>query len=143
MAEQMYLFGPSLNTTARLKAAMREAVSKSDLSREQIVDRMRSIAKVEGLGGGRGSTISLPNLDAWCSETKPNLIPVNLLTVFCKVVKDVTPIRILIDPLGATIVGSEKAKVLAWAEAEIQSRRLAKRKNRLMSEIKESVDGDF
>ena len=115
MAEQLNLFGPSLNVTSRLKASMREALRKSGFSREQIIDRMRALAKGDGLGGGRGSTISLPNLDAWCSETKPNLIPVNLLPLFCHVTKDLSPLHVITAPLQATVVGKREMKLLAWA----------------------------
>ncbi len=140
MAEQLNLFGPTLNVTARLKAAMREALHKSDFSREQIVDKMRMLAKADGLGGGRGSTISLPNLDAWCSETKPNLIPVNLLTLFCHVTKDLGPLKVLAHPLQGTVVGRREQKLLAWAEIEVQAKHLAKKRKRILSEIGDMED---
>ena len=59
---------------------------------------------MDGLGGGRGSTISLVNLDAWCSETKPNLIPINLLTIFCRVTGHIEPLSVLAIPLGGKVV---------------------------------------
>jgi hypothetical protein len=64
-AQQLNLFGPSLNVTSRLKTAMREAIRNCLLSREEIAERMKALASMDGLGGGRGSKISLPNLDAW------------------------------------------------------------------------------
>lgn len=114
---------------------MREAVRRSDLSREEISDRMREIAKMDGLGGGRGSTISLSNLDAWVSETKCNLIPANLLPVFCRVTNDITPLEILGAPLGARLIDAQDDRILEWAKAELQSRQLARRKRKILSEI--------
>jgi hypothetical protein len=140
MGTQLRLFGPNLNVTARLKAAMREAIRKGNLSREEIVDRMRELAKGEGLGGGRGSTISVPNLDAWCSETKANLIPTNLLTLFCFVTRDIAALKVLAAPLGTDIIDQAEQNLLAWAKIEVKAKQLAKQRKRIMSEIKEFSD---
>ena len=135
MIQQLNLFAPNLNVTARLKAAMREAIRKCQLSREEIVEAMRRVSRQDGLEAARGQTISLPNLDAWVAESKPNLIPVSLLTIFCCVTKDITPLQILAAPLNATVIGQEKLKILAWAELEVQARKLVRQKNKLLSEI--------
>ena len=140
MAEQLSLFGPSLNVTSRIKATMREAIRNSTLSRDEIADRMRSIAGVEGLGGGRGSTISAANLDAWCSETKPNIIPINILPIFCSVVGDLTPLKALAYPLHGDVIDAREARLLAWAKIEVQSRTLARKKKRILSEIEGILD---
>lgn len=140
MGTQLHLFGPNLNVTARLKTAMREAIRKGTISREEIVDRMRALAKADGMGGGRGSTISLANLDAWCSETKTNLIPTHLLPLFCHVTKDITPLRVLAAPLGAGIVDWAEQNLLAWAKIEMKAKQIAKQRKRILSEIKELSD---
>jgi hypothetical protein len=75
------------------------------------------------------------NLDAWCSESHPNLIQVNLLTIFCKVTGELDPIRVLVSPLGGTFVEEGDAKLLAWARLEVQGRKLARRKKKILSEI--------
>lgn len=61
---------------------MRQQIKESGLSREQIVDSMNRLAKEDGVAGGRGNKISLANLDAWCAESKPNVISLNLLPYF-------------------------------------------------------------
>jgi hypothetical protein len=132
---QLPLFGPSYNVTPRLKAAMREALRQSPLSREQIVDKMKVLASHEGLNGGRGSTITVANLDAWVSETKPNLISVNLLPLFCHVTNDTGPMRVLMAPLGGEIVDQKDKQLLEWARIEMQAKALAKRRKKVLSEI--------
>lgn len=135
---QLRLFdsrGPSLNVIYRMKATMREAIKRSDLSREQIVDRMKEIALVEGLGGGRGSTITVANLDAWVSETKSNLIPIHLLPVFCRVTGSVDPIAVMLAPLGAGVVDSKDMQLLEWAKVEMKSRQLARQRRKMLQEI--------
>lgn len=141
MARQLPLFGPSLNVTSRLKASMREAIRACNLSREEIVDRMKTTAITEGLGGGRGSTITLANLDAWCSETKSNLIPVSLLPMFCHITRDLTPLKVLAGPLDAGIVDSKEMRLLAWAKIEAQSRELARKRKKILSEIEGASNG--
>ena len=141
MAKQLYIFGPSLNTGPRIKAAMREAIRKSSMSRQVIAEKMKHAAEVDGLGGGRGSTISLANLDAWCSETHSNLIPVNLLTIFCKVTGCMDPLRVMANPLGGTFIDEGDAKLLACAKLDIQMKELATKKKKILSEIKGEWNG--
>ena len=140
MGKQLSLFGPSLNVTSRIKASMREAIRNSTLSREEIADKMRLIAGIEGLGGGRGSTVSAANLDAWCSETKSNLIPLHLLPIFCRVVGDLTPLKVLAHPLDGDVIDAKEARLLAWAKMEVQAKTLAKRKKKILSEIEGVLD---
>lgn len=141
MGKQLSLFEPSLNVSSRIKAAMREAIRSSRLSRDEISDKMRAAAAVEGMGGGRGSTISPANLDAWCSETKSNLIPLNILPIFCRVTGDLTPLRVLAHPLEGDIIDAHEARLLSWAKMEVQARRLAIRKRKILSEIEEVLNG--
>jgi hypothetical protein len=119
---------------------MREAIRNSTLSREEIADKMRLIAGIEGLGGGRGSTVSAANLDAWCSETKSNLIPLHLLPIFCRVVGDLTPLKVLAHPLDGDVIDAKEARLLAWAKMEVQAKTLAKRKKKILSEIEGVLD---
>jgi hypothetical protein len=101
---------------------------------------MRSLACIDGLGGGRGSTISAASLDAWCSETKSNLIPLNLLPIFCRVVGDMTPLKVLAHPLDGEIIDSKEARLLAWAKMEVQAKTLARKKKKILSEIEGALD---
>lgn len=140
VGQQLRIFKPSLNATSRLKAAMREAIKNCPLSRQEIVDQMRALAKTEGLGGGRGSAISLATLDAWVAETKSHLIPVNLLPLFCDVTKDGAPVAILAAANGFSLIGSQDRQLLEWARAEIRTRQLAKKKKRILAELEDFSD---
>lgn len=100
--------GPPLNPAPRLKAAMRQAMSESWLSRAQIVDRMNERAAREGLGNGRGNRISLAALDGWVAETKANLIPVNLLPLFCRAAETLLPLAVLAGCLDAGVITPQR-----------------------------------
>lgn len=135
---QLDMNSPAMNVRARVKAAMREAIRRCDLSRQEIVDEMNRIAQVEGMGGARGSKITLANLDAWVAETKPNLIPVDLMTLFCVSVKSSKPIEVMAAPC---VDFQKKMKLVAYAEAEIASKEAARKKRRILSEIGDLSDG--
>ncbi len=132
-------FRPQIDVGTKLKAALRECVRKCRLSREQIVDEMALLAKQAGIGTGRGATISLANLDAWLAAAKVNQMPLVILPLFCHVVRDLAPLKVLIAPLEADVIGKREAKLLAWAEMEIRSRNLNRRKNKILSEVKDAA----
>ncbi len=132
---QLNLFGHNLNVVSKIKEVMRESVRKCPLSREQIVNKMLFLAKEAELINGRGTTISLANLDAWLAPGKVNLIPLIYLPLFCYVVCDLSALSVLSAPLDADVIGRKDAKTLAWAKMEIQARNLQKRKDELLLEI--------
>ncbi len=135
---QLDLFGPRIDVGSKLKGTLRECVRKCHLSREQIVDEMAHLAKRAGMDIGRGKTISLANLDAWLAAGKINQIPSIMLPLFCHVVGDLAPFRVLAAPLEADVIGRRKVKLLTWAEMEIQSRGLNRRKNKILLEVKDA-----
>lgn len=141
MRGQLNLFSGNLNVISRLKEAMRESVRKCSLSREQIADEMLQIAKEAGIVSGRGTTISLANLDAWLAAGKTNLIPVIYLPLFCHVVCDLSVLSVLGAPLDADVIGRKDAKTLAWGKMEIQARSLQKRMDKLLTEINANATG--
>lgn len=135
---QLHLFGPSLNPVSRLKASMRQAISESRYSREQIVDRMNSIAASEGLKTGRSNKVSLAALDAWVAESKEgNVISVGLLPAFCLAADTLLPLKVLASCLQADVIDHKEVKVLSLAKMEIESKKLARQKRRLQREIEE------
>lgn len=135
MPGQLNMFSRNLNVVSKLKEAMRESVRKCSLSRQEIVDEMIHLGKGAGIINGRGTTISLANLDAWLAAGKVNVIPLVYLPLFCYSVRDLSPLCVLASPLDADVISSKDAKILAWARMEIKSKNLEKKKNRLLSEI--------
>ncbi len=135
MRGQLDLFSRNLNVASKLKEAMRESVRKCPLSREQISDSMLILAREAELINGRGTTISLANLDAWLAPGKVNLIPLTFLPLFCRVVGDLSALSALGAPLDAEVIGRKDAKILAWAKLEISARNLHERKDKLLREI--------
>jgi hypothetical protein len=136
-SDQLFLFNhPSLNIISRLKAAMRESIRQSRLSRDQIAEQMTDALLIEGLRcPGNARAISKAILDKWVSESARHVIPLSLLPVFCAIVGDWLPIQIVVKPLGLTIVSDRERRLLEWADAEIKRREASKKAKRLAEDI--------
>jgi len=135
--EPCSLLIPSLDPTPRLKAAMKEALKNSPLSREEIVDEMNRLAAEEGITtNGRSQKITVTILDKWVAPAaKQHVIPLKYLPLFCKVTESLAPFQALIAPLAAQIISFDEAKLLEWAKLEIERRRLNKRVRQLAQEV--------
>ncbi|MBW2062621.1 MAG: hypothetical protein JRI95_13820 [Deltaproteobacteria bacterium] len=121
----------SLNQSHEIKRALRLALAKSDLSRDQIVDEMNDVAHLEGIE----KRLSKATLDSWTKNADRDRLPTLFwLTIFCFVLQDIGPIRALIDPLGYLLIGERDQKLLDWAKAE-QSKRRATKKARVALEF--------
>jgi len=123
--QQLDLFSnKSLNITYELKRCMRIAASASGLSRDQIVDQMNAIAAREGMR----TSVSKAAVDNWLKDSDPGRLPSPpWLTIFCSVTGDRGSIEVMLHPLGCGVVDETGQRLLAWAEAEVERKRAAKR----------------
>jgi len=124
-----------LNPVLRLKGALRQAAGESRYSREQLAERMNRQAVLEGLGGRRGAKITVAALDGWLAESKPTVIPLELMPLFCWAVESLLPLRVLAACLGAEVITGEERVLLELARVEQETKRLARRKARLVNQI--------
>jgi len=114
----------TLNPTYEIKRQIRLAIINSNRSRDQIVDEMNTIAKIEGMQ----SSFSKSALDNWCKDSDPGRLPSPAwMTIFCAVTKDGGPIMAMIKPLGCSVLEEKDTKLLAWARAEMEKRKAMKR----------------
>lgn len=136
-AFQLTLFNkPSLNIIPRLKAAMRESIRACSFSREQVAEQLTDIVIMEGLKfPGNTRSISKAILDKWVSESSPHIIPLALLPAFCAIAGNYLPITVLAKALGLEVIGERERKLLCWAEAEMERRKISKKTRRLIEEI--------
>jgi len=133
MSDQLNLFNrTSLNPVSRVKEAMRQAIKSSELSREQVVDRMNELARVEGITTGRrAKAISIDTMEKWLSHSAEHLIPWKLLPIFCHVVNSISPFKPLLAALGASVIDKKEWLMLEWAKAE-KEKRAIRRKQKLL-----------
>jgi hypothetical protein len=128
---------PSLDCIPRLKAAMRDALKACPLSRTRVVADMLALAEREGINTGlRGLTITEDVLNQWVAPSADqHVICLRLLPLFCRAVNSVEPLAALAGAIGATVIGDEDRKLLAWAKAETQRRKAHKTARRLAEEV--------
>ena len=122
---QLDLFSnQSLNPTYEIKRQIRLALAGCNLSRDEIVDRMNEIAVQEGMR----KTISKATLDNWTKDSDPDRLPsLPWLTIFCRAAGTVAPIEAMLRPLGCGVLNNDDHNLLAWAKAEMEKRKAAKR----------------
>jgi len=137
-ASQLDLFiEQNLNIVADVKREIRIALSKTHLSRDQVVDEMNRLAVRDGLKG----TVTKVTLDGWCKDSDETRLPsLTRLVLFCRVMKSPAPVHAMVKPLGCEVIGPVEKKVLVWGQAEVVRKRAAK-KARLALEVLE-FDGD-
>jgi len=118
---QMTLFNaPTLHISRPLKEAMDAASRHSGMSRAQIVDKMNDLADRHGVSlvSGNSNRLKLDTFEKWLNVNEKNRnIRLKTLPIFCAVVKDITPLNIIAQPLGAKVIGPEDQRLLKWAKA--------------------------
>jgi hypothetical protein len=119
-----------LDPTDLLKVSMKEAIDRSGLSRPQVVDEMNRLSMIAGIP----VRITEAILDKWLARgSSGHVIPVRQLPIFCQAVKSFAPLAALLPP-GAEIVTGDELRVLRWALAEAERRRVAKEVRKLAQE---------
>lgn len=130
-------FYPTMNVTADLIDALRDAVAASGLSREQIADKMNEVAVRYGVSLTQGSgKLGVDTLEKWLNPTETSrAIPVKALPIFCAVTNCKTPLDVIARPIGYAVIDAEDAKLLAWAKASQKARKAQAELKRLEREI--------
>ena len=128
---------PDLDPTTRLKAAMREALRLSGISREKVVTDMNDLAAEAGLTtNGRGEKVTLAILEKWVAPSaNGHRVPIHYLSIFCLVTRSFLPLEALAVAIGCHVVGNEDVKLLEWARVETTRRKLGRDARRLAQEV--------
>lgn len=90
-AERAELRPGRLCVSARLQAAVVEAIRKAPKSREAIADEISELT---------GSCVSVHQVNNWTAESHPHRMPAELLPAFCKATGCIEPLRMLAEAAG-------------------------------------------
>lgn len=121
-----------------VKTAMRDAARDSNLSREQILDRMNGIAMVAGvrLTIGNASALSQATLDKWLNpadrEHVPGILAVN---VFCAAVANHAPLEAQLAAHGLEMLKAEDVFHRDYGRACLAEKEARKLKRKLESQL--------
>jgi hypothetical protein len=123
-----------VDPSSAIKAAMREVIRNSPLSRPQIAELMTELSKAAGISRRDNELkVSAARIDAWVAESKIyNHIPLKMLHLFCKAAGSNMPLEIYVQAFeGVRLITDEQYQKLLWAEKEIQIRRTKKEAKKL------------
>ncbi len=118
-----------LNLSARLQAAIREAIRRAPKSREAIADEMAHLT---------GQPVTVHQVNNWTAESHPHRIPAELLPAFCEATGCIEPLRILAEAAGVfTLPGPDalRAEVQKLREEEQRITRERKRRELFLKEM--------
>lgn len=136
---QLSLFDqPTFNTIHPQKEAMNQAVRESGLSREQIVEKMNSLAVKYGvsLANGNNKELTIAIFEKWLNPADPSRqMPMRALPIFCAICGDPGPMEVLAMPTGFQIIGQEDQQLLKWARAYQKARAARQTMKRLEPDV--------
>lgn len=116
-----------------VKAAMHQSAKNCGLSREQLCDKMNTIAHLSGIRLNKNARkLSLEILDKWLNRGERDHFPsLNALQVFMLATADDTPLQALARALGSACISPDEQKILKSALIDREIERLRKEKKKL------------
>lgn len=120
-----------------LKASLAFAVKESGLSREQVCDKLNSLAGEAGIRlCPNAKHLSVPVLEKWLNPSEKDHIPsLQAVQAFCLALKTCAPWEVLLQPLGLGVLTQDLRRFAAIGQEHV---RLEKTRKRLR-QLKESL----
>ena len=114
-----------------LKASMRNALAAAvpPLSREQLVDRMNSIARIQAvkITSGRSRVLTLDVLEKWLASNNHDDKPgIEAFVVFMLALNNFEPLNALVALSGCSILPPEEMAVWKYGKAKLKAKETAK-----------------
>lgn len=126
---------------AGMKAAMRQVVDTSGLSRDHVIDAMNDIVRATGKGLCKGSKfISLATLEKWLSDEErgqlPDLWGLHVLILACG--SRLHPLEVWLSFFGCSVLDEAGRDKLEFAEMELEREPREKRRKALKAKLMEN-----
>ena len=120
-----------------VKAALASAVRGSNESREQVLDRVNSLARRYGFKLSGSAGLSKDMLDKWLNVEDDSRVPgwkglVLLMEALCTT----EPLDALARSVGAKVISGEDIILLELAKAQQESKKLRKKMRKLEEELR-------
>ncbi|MDH5524482.1 MAG: hypothetical protein OEY01_10895 [Desulfobulbaceae bacterium] len=136
--KQLDLFNrPSFHTITRdIKSAMNQAIKKSNLKREQVLDLMNDLAERRGVRMNGKGGLSKDTFEKWLNVEEESRMPgIKGLTIFCAVLGTASPLEPMTRLLGHMIIEGNDIAMLEWARRYHKTKDLRKQMRKLEEEI--------
>jgi len=99
---------------AAIKAAMRRAAARTNLSRDEILDAMNDYAREHGicLTRGNAKALGMATLEKWLNPNDRDFPPPEGMHVFSLVVQDISFLDVQARVHGCRVINGDDAKLL-------------------------------
>ena len=113
-----------LNVGPDLKESMNRADRKSDLSREEILDRMIYLAKCDGIN----FKVGLATFQKWLNpEEAAHLPTIHGIILFCSALGTLGPLSVIVRPLRGQLIEGCDIDLLELAKLQREQEKRGKR----------------
>ena len=119
-----------------MKEALNQAVRESDRSREQVLDAVNELARRHGLAVQNRAGVSKDLFEKWLNPEDDCRVPtLKSLALICAALGTIEPLTPLAEAVGGRVIDDDEARLLEWAKAYHQTRRLRKRMRTIEEEL--------
>ena len=120
-----------------MKAALASAVRGSNESREQVLDRVNSLARRYGFKLSGSAGLSKDMLDKWLNVEDDSRVPgLKGLVLLMEALCTSEPLDALARSVGAKVISGEDIILLELAKAQQESKKLRKKMRKLEEELR-------
>ena len=120
-----------------VKTALASAVRGSNESREQVLDRVNSLARRYGFKLSGSAGLSKDMLDKWLNVEDDSRVPgLKGLVLLMEALCTTEPLDALARSVGAKVISGEDIILLELAKAQQESKKLRKKMRKLEEELR-------
>lgn len=120
--------------TTKFKEAVAKTLKGCPLSRDHIADRINEDLAAQG----ESYQIKPATLERWAARSDySHNMPAWLVPTLCRVTNSRELVALQAEALGLTVVGERGRQLMALGEAQMEAKRLAKRKRQALEALEE------
>lgn len=119
-----------------VKTALSTAVRESSESREQVLDRVNTLAKRHGIKLSGNAGLSKDMFDKWLNAEDDSRVPgIKGLVLLCLALDTAEPLDAIARTIGAKVISGDDITLLELARAQQEHKRLRKKMRKLEEEL--------
>lgn len=130
---QMPLNWQGLDVRLTVKSAMAQALKDCGLSRDQVVDKINSLAAANGIV----LRLTINTLDKWVAPSADHAIPYQLMPIFCRATGSMAPLGALATPLGAVVAGPREQWLMELGRAHLLAKQARREKQKALMALED------
>ena len=114
-----------------VKAAISQAIRNSDLSRQQIADRMNELIGNDPDDG----PVTVAQIDSWTKKDDRRTSFFKYLPVFCAVTDTILPVQTYLSSLGLKVISGKRINLYDLGESEFKRLEAARQRRAALARL--------